>query len=271
MSRPLAAFSIAVALLAASLPGAAQKFLPRSIQFQGDPDYTDQELMDAAGLKKGATLTSDEMGDRTKRLMDTGVFERLSYEFDGQNLVFKLTPAKLLYPVRLDNLPLTPGKELDATLHVRFPLYHGSVPNEGGLLDDVRGALEDILAARGIKATVAAAPWTDQKLHKVTAMNFAITAPPVVVGAIDFQGVSDTMQARVKAVAARTAGAAYDTENAAANVAHAFELFYTDEGYAAAKVHAIQSESPVITAANISIPFSVGNAKMTLSISMTYS
>ena len=67
-------------------------------------------------------------------------------------------PHTALYPVRLENLPLTPGKELDAALHDRVPLYHGKVPLEGGLTEQVRQALEEMLAAKGIKATVAATP-----------------------------------------------------------------------------------------------------------------
>jgi hypothetical protein len=50
------------------------------------------------------------------------------FTFNGVDLVFVLVPATALYPVRLENLPLTPGKELDAALHDRIPLYHGKVP-----------------------------------------------------------------------------------------------------------------------------------------------
>ena len=99
--------------------------------------------------------------------MDTGVFEdaQLQVRRGGPGLY----PGSLhadLYPVRLENLPLTPGKELDAALHDRIPLYHGKVPAEGGLTEQVRRALEEMLAAKGIKATVAATPYTDQKLGR---------------------------------------------------------------------------------------------------------
>ncbi|MGA2807840.1 MAG: POTRA domain-containing protein [Terracidiphilus sp.] len=248
----LAAFLV----LTVSLPLAAQKFLPKTIQFKGDPEYSDQELLAAAGLKKGVVLTSAEMNEHSKRLMDTGVFDTLTFKFDGVDLVFILVPSTTLYPIRLENLPLTPGKDLDAVLHDRFPLYHGKVPAEGGLLDEVRGALEEMLAAQGIKASVSATPAGSLGSRKLSAMSFAI-ASPVRVGAIQLQGVSAAMQAKVKAVADRTVGTSFDTANSERNVEHAFESFYADEGYAAVKVHAVQAASPVATADAIDVPFTV--------------
>ena len=154
-------------LLSASLPAAAQKFLPKTIQFKGAPDYSDQELLTAAGLKKGTVLNFADMKAHSQQLMDTGVFETLSFKFDGQNLVYTLTPSTSLLPIYLTNLPFTLDNDLNAKLHERFPLYHGKVPGDGGLTDQVRQALEGMLAARGIQAVIVAAPSQDPVTHKV--------------------------------------------------------------------------------------------------------
>ena len=137
-------------------PASAQKFTPKSIQFKGAPEYSDQELLSAAGLKQGDVLSVPEMTDHSQLLMDTGVFATLTFKFDGQDLVYTLTPATNLYPIRLQNLPLAPGPELDSKLHALFPLYHGKVPDGGGLMEQVRAALEKMLADEGVKATVTA-------------------------------------------------------------------------------------------------------------------
>lgn len=247
----------AVFFLASSLPAAAQKFLPKTIQFKGAPEYSDQELMAAAGLKNGTVLAYADMKGHSQKLMDTGVFESLAFSFDGVDLVYKLVPHTDLYQVRLKNLPLTPGKELDAALHDRFPLYHGKVPAENGLLEGVRSTLEEMLAAKGIKATVTATPYTDEKLYKVTAMSFSITAPPVRVGEIHLEGVSAEMEAKVKHVVDRIAKSAYNTEETAGNIERALVSFYADEGYAAVKVHAERSGNPVVSSRTIDVPFNV--------------
>jgi len=257
MKRPILLLLTAILLLSSSLPSSAQKYLPKTIQFKGDPEYSDQELLTAAGLKKGTVLTSAEMNEHSQRLLDSGLFESSSFTFNGVDLVFKLVPSTALYPVRLENLPLVPGKELDAQLHERLPLYHGKVPFEAGITDPVRQALEEMLAAKGIKATVVATPYTDQKLAQVTAMSFAIAAPPVRVGEISLQGVSQEMQAKIKPIAASVMKTDYSTENSVGNIERLFALTYANEGYAAVKVHAAQSGLPVADGDAIHIPFLV--------------
>jgi outer membrane protein insertion porin family len=236
---------------------AQEKFLPKTIQFKGAPEYSDQELLAAAGLKKGTILAFAEMKDHSQRLMDTGLFDTLSFKFDGVDLVITMVPSTTLNPFHMENLPLTPGKELDAALHDRFPLYHGKVPAEGGLMEQVRQALEEMLAAKGIQASVMAANYINPKLHKVTAVSFSISTPPVRVGAIHLEGVSSALLAQVKHVADHEVGSSFDTDNSAGNLERAFELFYGDEGYAAVKVHASRSGDPVVTTEAIDVPFVV--------------
>jgi hypothetical protein len=149
------------------------------------------------------------------------------------------------------------GPELDAKLHDRFPLYHGKVPAEGTLLENVRVTLEDLLAAQGIKATVATTPFGVAGTRKISAMNFSIAAPPVRVGAVQLQGVSPAMMASVEAVADKAIGTPFDTVNSAANLEHAFASFYADYGYAAVHVHAARAGNPAIAATAVNIPFSV--------------
>jgi outer membrane protein assembly factor BamA len=257
MKRQFYLLLAAAALLAASLHVQAQKFQPKTIQFKGDSEYSDQELLTAAGLKKGVVLTSAEMSDHSKQLMDSGVFDSLTFKFDGQDLIFYLVPSSTLYPMHLVNLPLSTGKDLDSALHDRFPLYHGKVPADGTLLSDVSGALEEMLAAEGVKATVTAMPGGALGSTKATVMNFNITAPAVRVGSIHVDGVSPGMEAKVKLLTDQTVGSSYDTGNAEANVERAFVSFYADEGYAAVKVHAAQLAAMNSSGDAIDVPFTV--------------
>jgi outer membrane protein insertion porin family len=244
----------AVILAVASLPAAAQKFQPKTIQFKGDPEYTDQELMTAAGLKKGEVLDYAEMNEHSQRLMDTGVFEGLTFKFDGQDLIFMLKPAKQLFPIRLENLPLAQGKDLDAKLHELFPLYHGMVPVEDGLVERVRQTLEQMLTTLGIKATVAVTPYTDMKLHKVTAMTYAITAPQVVVGEIH----SDTtLEPKAAEVLDGLAGSPYSLDGSPNQIETNLGNYYRDKGYLEAEIHASAQSAPVIAPDSVRIPFQV--------------
>ena len=260
MHRMSFSLLIAAVLLPLALPAAGQKFMPKTIQFKGDPEYSEQELLDAAGLKLGAVLTSTEMNDHSKRLMDTGVFDNLTYKFDGLDLIYSLVPSSQLYPIRLENLPLTPGAGLDAKLHSQLPLYHGKVPAEGSLLDDVRKLLEEMLARQGITTTLTAVPFSDRKTARkgsITAISFSIVQPPVRIGKIQLEGVSPGMQAKMQPILKEAAEQSFDSANSAANLENVLHSFYQDQGYAAVTVHAVRSGDPIVSPDSIQIPFAV--------------
>jgi len=246
----------ALAFLLAAHATSAQKFQPKTIQFKGAPEYSDQELLAAAGLKKGATLTVDEMKGHFQQLMDTGVFENVLYKFDGIDLVYSLKPATNMYPIQFENLPLTPGKDMDAKLHDRFPLYHGKVPSEGGLLESVRGAVEEMLAAQGVKATIMATPFTDQKLRQVTAISFFITTPPVEVGEIHFDAAALT-DPKAQEILSKQTGSPYDRAGSPNQIATNLGNYYRDKGNLEVDVQASPQFPAAASADAIQVPFKV--------------
>jgi outer membrane protein assembly factor BamA len=244
------------------LPGSAvcarcQQFQPKSIQFKGDSEYSQEELLAAAGLKVGQVLTYAQMNQCSKQLMDTGMFASLDFKFDGQDLVFQLTPADQLYPVQIANLPLKPGAELDAKLHEAIPLYHGKVPGQGGLADTVTAQLEKLLATQGMNVTVVATPATDPKTGKVGIMSYSITSPAVWPEVTKMDGVSASLAGDVQEVVKEAEKNAYDTNASAQNIDQAITLFYRDRGYAAVKVETAQTGAPEVTAEAIRVPFQV--------------
>ncbi len=256
---------IAAFLLLCSLPSPAQKkvqpaqkkVLAPSIRFQGAPEYTQEELLAAAGLKPNARLSASAIKTSAKQLNDTGLFAEVRFSNDSKGLLFSLTPSTHLYPLHLDNLPLTPGKELDDKLHSRFPLYHGLLPASGSLVEGIRQQFEEMLAGLGVKATVKAELTSGLGPKKITAINFTVTSPAVRIGPIQLSGVSAAMQAKASGVVAGQTGNAFDTENSAIGLEHVFEDLYQDQGYAAAEVEVTEIEPPIVSDQAVDIPFKV--------------
>ena len=256
---------IAAFLLLCSLPSPAQKkvqpaqkkVLAPSIRFQGAPEYTQEELLAAAGLKPNARLSASAIKASAKQLNDTGLFAEVRFSNDSKGLLFSLTPSTHLYPLHLDNLPLTPGKELDDKLHSRFPLYHGLLPASGSLVEGIRQQFEEMLAGLGVKATVKAELTSGLGPKKITAINFTVTSPAVRIGPIQLSGVSAAMQAKASGVVAGQTGNAFDTENSAIGLEHVFEDLYQDQGYAAVEVEVTEIEPPIVSDQAVDIPFKV--------------
>ena len=218
-------FSSLLALPSPAQRSTAQRKAPsRTIRFQGAPQYTQEELLAAAGLKPGARLTASDVKAHAKQLNDTGLFAVVKFSNDSKGLLFTLTPSTQLFPIHLDNLPLKPGKALDDKLHERFPLYHGLVPANGSMVEGICKTFEQMLAAQGIKATVKAALTSGLGPQKITAMDFTISSPPVRIGRIQLAGVSAAMQAKANGLVASQTGNGFDTENSAIGLQHAFRI-----------------------------------------------
>lgn len=257
MTKPSGALRI-VFLLLCSLPLPAQRKVPPSaIRFQGAPQYTQQELLAGAGLKPEARLNTRDVKARAKQLSDTGLFEVVKFSSDNKGLLFTLTPSRQLFPMHLENVPLTAGKELDASLHERFPLYHGLLPASGAMLDGICRTMEEMLTAKGIKATVRATPTSGLGPQKLTAMNFSIVSTAVHIGRIQLAGVSPAMQAKASLLTSGQTGNTFDTDNTAIGLQRAFQDLYQDQGYAAVQIEVAQLDPPLVSQKSIDVPFAV--------------
>jgi outer membrane protein assembly factor BamA len=254
MPRTCFRFASAIVLLSVCQLAPAQKFQPKTIQFKGAPEYSDQELLAVSGIQSGALLTQAEMNEHSQKLMDTGVFSNLTFKFDGVDLIINLTPVAQLYPIRLENFPLTVGSDLDKKLHERFPLYHGKVPSDGGLLESVRGGLEGLLLSQGIKATVMAAPYSDIRVHKVTAISFSISDPPVLVGEIHVNPATPALDSKAQEVLAKATGSSYSAEGTPNQLSTYLGNLYRDKGYLEADFHATAQGAAVEASDGIHIP-----------------
>ncbi len=263
MTYRLSAAAFALLLLcpfpASAQKGTAQKKTPpRAIRFDGAPLYTQQELMAAAGLKPDSRPSATELKARAKQLFETGLFGEVKFTPGGKALVFTLSPSKQLFPMHLENVPLTPGADLDARLHERFPLYRAvALPASGSMIDGICRDLEEMLAAKGMKATVKAAVTSGVGAQKITAVNFEVASTAVHIGHIQLVGVSPVMQAKAGQLAGGQSGGDFDTEKTAAGLKHVFEDFYQDQGYAAVQVDVAEVEPPMVTDQSIDIPYQV--------------
>ena len=257
MTKQFGAVSAALLLLF-SLPSLAQRRIPpQSIRFQGASQYTQQELLAAAGMKPGTRLNSGEVKARAKQLNDTGLFKEVKYTLDSKTLLFTLTPSSQLFPMHLENVPLTSGTELDARLQGRFPLYRSLLPSSGSMVDGICRILEEMLAAKGVKATVKAALTSGLGPQKITAVNFTVVSPAVRIGRIQLAGVSPAMQAKASLLASGQSGNSFDTENTPVGLQHAFEDLYQDQGYAAVRVDVAQIDPFIVSDQAVDIPYTV--------------
>jgi outer membrane protein assembly factor BamA len=240
----LSTISLGIAtLLFAAHPSHDQTFTPQSIQFTGATNYSDVELADAGGLEVGQTYTADDLTHHAQQLLDIGIFDKVSYKFDGGKLTYTVKMNPQAFPIELSNLPLEPGESLEAKLHTKIPLYHGTVPSQGLLLEAVRQTLENLLAGMGVHAEVSAELVVDPSTRGTTAIRFAIASQPVKVGIQKLEGVSDFLRPQLEKSTALT-DVAFDTTRSAAQIEQNIKDYYAAHGFAGAEVHAVRYGFP---------------------------
>ena len=257
MTKPSGAVSVALLLLCALSSPAQKKAPSQAIRFQGAPEYTQEELLAAASLKPGARLNSAQVKAHARQLNETGLFKEVKFISDSKGLLFTLTPAGHLFPMHLDNVPLMAGKEMDARLHGRLPLYRSLLPASGFMVEGICRTFEEMLAAKGAKAKVQAALTSDLGPQKLTAVNFTVVSPAVRIGRIQLAGTSPALQARTSALASGQNGNSFNTEGTPIDLKRVFEDLYQDEGYAAVQVDVVQADALMVSDQSVDVPYTI--------------
>jgi len=229
---------------------------PKAIHFDGAPGYTDAELTVASGLKIGQSYSPEQLNESAKILMQTGIFDTVGYKFDGTKLNYTVTLSEATYPIQLGNLPFESGETLEARLRDRVPIYHGKVPTEGTMLEEVRVAFERLLAGDGLHVHVGMEAVTDQATHEVSSVKFKIDSLPVRIGGVRLEGVSDGIRQQLQQVLTQT-GTPFDSEKSASDLERRVASVYAAHGFAAVQVHVFRYGKAAIADGEIRVPFTV--------------
>jgi len=121
-----------------------------NLTIKGNKHYTPAQIITASGLRVGQIVSKDNFDAARARLLDTGAFESVGYEFKpdaaktGYEATFELAEVALLYPYRFEDLPAA-----DAALRVALTkqeiLLGELIPGTREVLDRYERALTKAL------------------------------------------------------------------------------------------------------------------------------
>ncbi|HXO88467.1 MAG TPA: hypothetical protein VN885_07430, partial [Candidatus Acidoferrales bacterium] len=159
-----------------------------AVKITGSTKYPPELVAAETGLSPASSVTKADLQNGADRLARCGLFSNVNYRFystdAGVVAEYEVTDAPTL-PVYFDNFPWFTDDELTAALKKAIPLFDGTAPEGGSLLHDITGALEHLLAARGVHSSVSAALFTvpigDRKVQQFHVDNAAVN-----IGGIEF-------------------------------------------------------------------------------------
>ncbi|MBM3774652.1 MAG: hypothetical protein FJW37_05750 [Acidobacteria bacterium] len=145
----------ALALLLAPGP----KFPLEILAVRGLSHYSQEQVLQVAGLKLGQLVSQEDFETARDRLEASGVFETVSYRFapssggKGYRATLEVVEVAPVYPVRFEDLAV-PAADLLAWLRGKDPFFGEKIPATQALLDRHAQAIAEFLSGRGQKQDV---------------------------------------------------------------------------------------------------------------------
>lgn len=229
----------------------AQKYIPKKIVFSGTT-ASQAELLAVSGLKPGDSLGQAEIQAAAQKLIDTGLFTDVHFAFDGAELTYILKPASGMEAVKYANFPWWDEKALNAAVAGKVPLFHGSVPPESGMQQQVAAALTALLAEKGVQATVSALPAKDEAMRDA-GVQFHIDTPPVEIGSVSFAGASGGWAEPLAAIEKAAVGQDFDPATEA-TLATALRAIYHRQGYLDVAMTGFAHGEPQVADGKVMVP-----------------
>ena len=140
----------------AQAPEASRKLI--EIKVTGSKRFPAEAIATATGLPLGMIATEDDFKKGAQRLGDLGVFTDIAYDFSfssaGTKLQYRVTDADKFVPARFEDFVWFTDAELRRRIQQNAPLFDGSLPVSGGLIDQVSDVLQAMLVENHIPGHV---------------------------------------------------------------------------------------------------------------------
>ena len=195
-----------------------------TISISGSKRFSTDKIAAAAGLKVGESVSRADLQKAADALSQLGIFSNVQYRFSsplsGVQVEFAVSDAPEL-PIVFDNFPWVSDDDLSSAIHSAVPLFDGSAPAGGMLLDSMDTAIEVFLEKKGVFAKVSHAkmssPLTDDPV-----MTFLAAGPVQNVKSLEFaepiaeneRGIHDRLSDLIGKPYSRTALELFEVEQA---------------------------------------------------------
>jgi outer membrane protein assembly factor BamA len=137
----------------------------------GSAKFHSEQIVPVTGLRVGQVVTRQDIQDAANALAALGLFSSVRYNFftatSGVQIHYEVSDAPTVSAF-FDNFPWFTDAELTAFVKTSVPLFDGTAPKRGKILDDIAEALERELETRTITANVShdliTLPWNEEQV-----------------------------------------------------------------------------------------------------------
>jgi outer membrane protein assembly factor BamA len=225
------------------------------ISVTGLRQFNESQVVALSKLFPGETVTLQDLNAATNRLAQYGVFQNVTYRYRTQNnqmdLEFEVVEAQELVACRFDNFVWFTPTELTARLTRDVPLYNGSVPQSGPMLQAINDSLAAMLKQKGVPGNVESVAFSPKLGEPITAVVFSVSAVVLPIRQIHFPGASAIAEDKLQKNSAPLLGQDYTATEVDAFVSKTLLPLYGELGYLRAQFDSPEAQ---LLTANASAP-----------------
>ena len=129
----------------------------REVHADGEKLLNEAQVIAITGLVTGAQIGRNDLQTGADRLVQSGLFAKVSYNFQtkyaGILVTYHVQEAPRI-PVYFDNIPWFSDSELGNAIRNKFPFFDGTLPEAGAVVDQASEAVKDLLSTRGLQVSL---------------------------------------------------------------------------------------------------------------------
>ncbi|HEV1994873.1 MAG TPA: POTRA domain-containing protein [Candidatus Acidoferrum sp.] len=154
--------TLSLLLLPAGFPSSAQTpdaaTAPlREVHADGEKLLTEAQVIAITSLIPGAQIGKNDLQTAADRLVQSGLFAKVSYNFQtkvaGVLVTYHVEESPRI-PVYFDNIPWSTDSALGDAIRTQFPFFDGTLPEAGAAVDQAGEAVKDLLSTRGLHVSL---------------------------------------------------------------------------------------------------------------------
>jgi outer membrane protein assembly factor BamA len=210
----------------------------REVRSDGQKKLTEVQIAALTGLQAGAQVGRDDLQKAADKLVATGLFATVKYDFrtraEGLTLNFHLTESPRV-PAYYDNFPWFGDSELGDAIRAKLPFYDGTLPEAGGVVDTASEAIHGLLVAHKldlpVQHEVVANPLAEGNVQQ-----FSVEGAGLKIASLSFSDATLASNAAVQQHLTEILGKAYSRTAIDLFLAEQIRPVYLKQGYLRVKL-----------------------------------
>jgi len=170
----------------------------RRLEFVGLKKMTEQQAVNASGLKIGDPINPQIIDAAAEKLMQSGLFRKVGYRVraadNDATVIFDVEEASRNVPVVFENFVWFSEDEIARAIRQDVPFFDGTAPEAGTTTDKIAAALQRLLSQKRIPGRVEHLPYANMATGRQEIL-FTVEGVKIPVCSLHFPGATAISEA----------------------------------------------------------------------------